>query len=388
MSVKFKMFWHIMPYGWMLIALISNEAVSVESVVLLGLCMGISTLKADAFHRKSSQVWSVGLLLTEVVFMSLVLLKTPLKMEPFLFIILVDLFWYTEIQRRFYVNYMVMILLLTLGLVILTKSYYLVTIPLSAMWIGLSLKELENKKISAQKLYDKLRVSEDALKKANQDLEAYYDTLEEVVKLRERTRISRDIHDSVGHALATTLIQLQAIEHRLNAKNEPDAFMIARLVDFLRNALESTRSIVHHMVDASKENKHFKEDLQDLVHGFSNRTGKDISLILSENFPKVTETLSDVIYRIIQESLTNTLKHSNASKVNIVLSDSTEALFVTIHDNGTGKKTFIEGFGMHQMRKRVSELSGQIDFSLHEEEGLMTKLVIPKEKTNEFAISR
>lgn len=388
MSLMLKIFWHIMPYGLMLILLLSNALLEAETLVLLGLCMGVSTLKADAFQRKANKGWCLALLLAEACFMALVLLKTPLKIEPFIFMFLVDLFWYRESQKRFYPLYIIMMILLSLGLFISTQSYYILIIPLSGMWIGLSLKELENKKTSAQKLYDRLRISEEALKKANHDLEAYYETLEEVVKLRERTRISRDIHDSVGHALATTLIQLQAIEHKLKEKNEPDAFMIARLVDFMRSALESTRAIVHNMVDISKENKHFKEDLQDLVQGFSNRTGRDISLILSEDFPMVTETLSDALYRIIQESLTNSLKHSNASKVNIVLSDSTEALFLTIHDNGTGKKTFNEGFGMLQMRKRVSELSGQIDFSIHEEEGLITKLVIPKEKTNEFAISR
>ena len=64
----------------------------------------------------------------------------------------------------------------------------------------------------ARELYDKLKVSEEKLIEVNKELEGYVDTIEEITLLKERNRISREIHDSVGHALSTAMIQLTAME--------------------------------------------------------------------------------------------------------------------------------------------------------------------------------
>lgn len=73
------------------------------------------------------------------------------------------------------------------------------------------ISRLYNTKIKAQNLYDKLRVSEEKLIVVNKELEGYVNTIEEITLLKERNRISREIHDSVGHALSTAMIQLSAV---------------------------------------------------------------------------------------------------------------------------------------------------------------------------------
>ena len=74
------------------------------------------------------------------------------------------------------------------------------------------ISRLYSSKKEAQHLYDKLRISEEKLIKANDELEGYLQSIEEITLLRERNRISREIHDSVGHALSTAMIQLSAME--------------------------------------------------------------------------------------------------------------------------------------------------------------------------------
>ena len=73
-------------------------------------------------------------------------------------------------------------------------------------------KDEEGRKLEAQNLYDKLRGKDEELKRVNKELEVYANTIEEITILRERNRISREIHDNVGHALSTIIIQLGAIE--------------------------------------------------------------------------------------------------------------------------------------------------------------------------------
>lgn len=387
MSLIFKLFWHVIPYSYIVICLTLAKSTGFAAYLILGISFALSTLKADTFNRKSSTGLIIGLVIAEIVLMITFLYQAAIGFELLLLMVLVDLFWYSELKEKYYLASAFVLFFLSLGLWFLTKNHFHSLVPLASMWIGISLKELENKKESAQRLYDQLRVSEEALKRANHELEAYYETIEEVVRLRERTRISRDIHDSVGHTLATSLIQLQAIEHRLKEKNESEAQVISRLVDFVRSALESTRSIVHDMLDESKENKHFQVDIQDMIQGFSNRTGKKVSFVVSDGFQPICKRVSDSLYRVIQESLTNTLKHSNAQEISIVLSDSEREIFLVIKDNGKGKNHFVQGFGMNQMKKRVAELNGHINFFIDEVDGLKTELVIPKETRDELIIS-
>ena len=73
------------------------------------------------------------------------------------------------------------------------------------------IKEEHGKKLDAQVLYDELRISEEQLKQAKEELELYASSMAELAVLKERNRISRDIHDSVGHAISTAMIQLNAI---------------------------------------------------------------------------------------------------------------------------------------------------------------------------------
>ncbi len=80
------------------------------------------------------------------------------------------------------------------------------------------IKEQDISLLKSEETYYKLRISEDNLIKANRDLEIYADSIKELTTLRERNRISREIHDSVGHSLSTIIIQLGAIEKNCRRK--------------------------------------------------------------------------------------------------------------------------------------------------------------------------
>lgn len=93
----------------------------------------------------------------------------------------------------------------------LSKGYRIFFLIIVALIIEYVVRE-HKEKLNAQDLYNKLRIFGEELKKANRNLEKYATTIEELTLLKERNRISREIHDSVGHALSTALIQLNAME--------------------------------------------------------------------------------------------------------------------------------------------------------------------------------
>ena len=108
------------------------------------------------------------------------------------------LFCLTALLQKHPFHSMDFIIQLVILLIFATLSYHI--------------REEREKKLDAQKLYDELRISEKQLKTAKDELELCAASLTELAVLKERNRISREIHDSIGHALSTAIIQLNAME--------------------------------------------------------------------------------------------------------------------------------------------------------------------------------
>ncbi len=379
MRFPFKHFWHVIPYSFMFLYFLHSGVSSVQHYTLLMLCFALSTLKTDSFSRVVSSVFRWGLMVLEGIM--LYWLVTASLLTPFhvIGIPILDYFWLSNVKDRRWLIEGLSVAGITLFGALFGQSIMLLPVPMFAMWLGLALRDLEQKRHEAYVYYDQLRVSEEALKKASKELEAYYETVEELAKLRERTRISRDIHDHVGHTLSTTLIQLQMIEMRLEKAGSEDKTAVSRLTLFIRDALEDTRSIVHDMSRSGKLERHLKHDVQELCQRFSVLSGVSVALTISEALSPVLEEVADTLFRAIQESLTNALKHGDASEIKVVLAEDESKLQLTIKDNGHVAPDYKEGFGLKQMRNRVNELHGLVYFSTEESQGFMTKIILPKE---------
>lgn len=388
MRFQLKFFWPIIPYTFVAINLITTGTTSVYTYILWLYCLSLSILKADLFERPLSKWIKYGVFTVEVL--SLIVLGERLAL-PFTLLAgipILSIYWLKSPQEDNMRFHLLAWLILGVAFFPLTKSPWGIPIPFFSCWIGNTLYVLELKKKNAQLYYDQLRHSEEELLKANEALSQYYETLEEVTQLRERTRISRDIHDNVGHALSTTLIQLQAIEMRLEKSGSEEASFVTRLIVFISDALENTRKIVHDMGADAENKKAFKHEIAELCHRFSTLTGCKVLLTTTQDFPKFVPKQAEIIFRVIQESLTNAVKHGNATEVKIILSEEADQIMVTIKDNGNSNSQFKEGFGLTQMRQRIQELQGSITFTADETHGFQTQIILPKEAKHEITIGR
>lgn len=237
-------------------------------------------------------------------------------------------------------------------------------------------------KLKYQNTYDKLRISEDKLKRANQDLEIYINSVEELAILKERNRISREIHDSVGHSLSTTIIQLEAIKRLL--KNNPPLYeLVDELRDFVKDSFSEVRTAISKLKPTEYENYQNLFKIDELVKNFSKLTNTDVKLTISKNTWNLSSVQSITLYRVIQEALSNAIRHGKCSKIDIFITFNSNELILNIKDNGLGCKSIVKGNGLNSISERIYELKGKVEF-FNVEDGFLIRATFPKNVGGNF----
>lgn len=246
--------------------------------------------------------------------------------------------------------------------------------------LGFYLNSENSKKVHAQVLYDKLRISEEKLIKANKELEQYSKTIEELTLHRERNRVSRELHDSVGHTLSTLIIQLQAIKTIASIGSREVAPMLEEIISFTKNSLVNVRRTVRELRPLEFEVYQGIFPIEKLIKNFEKMTGVNVKLILSKEKWEMTSTQSDYLYRIVQESLSNSLKHGNAKNIQISIQFLKDKIYSQIKDDGNGCVSYKDSIGLKGIRERVEELRGTLDIITSKELGFEINITLPKDK--------
>ena len=217
---------------------------------------------------------------------------------------------------------------------------------------------------------------------ANSRLQEYSAQVEELSAMRERNRIAREIHDTLGHALTLLAVQLETAT-QLEARGDP------RLHEELLQAREVAKAClteVRHSVEALRPDEatadSLQEQLRKLVAEFETTCPETrITLDLEEATHPLNPDLCLTLYRCAQEALTNIRKHTHATKVLLRLSTSDEQVELTVLDNGQGYPPEHEprafGFGLLGMRERVALLDGTLQASPQRGQGWRVEVVLP-----------
>jgi len=381
--------------------------------VVFSFWLAFSFMKAHWYYKSSvtnHPYLSAVFTLTEGVCIFLLMQFSPLYIIYFA-VILLDLSWLYQIttwqnskSKRIYLTATRMLFIalaiwcmfelanksLHLQEVIVRIWWFALT-GATVVWLGSTLGMLDKRRIHAERYYDDLRLSEDALKKAHRELEAYYQTLEEVSVLRERTRISRALHDHVGHALSASYIQLQMLQHKLTLEHSEHQDSVSFLSGFMKDTLEKTRQVVHDMGAAPLEVNQLRYALAELIGRTEKLTGASMRLVMPdwENTLHLDQDQHQCIYSTVQESITNALRHGRATDVQVVISQTPTSICIAIQDNGcgiatqaTGEQNFVKGFGLNSMAARVEHLGGTLDICPTVAMGTRIMASIPKSNNN------
>ncbi|MFD3157209.1 sensor histidine kinase [Haloimpatiens sp. FM7330] len=240
------------------------------------------------------------------------------------------------------------------------------------------IQDESDRKIEAQKLYDKLRISEEKLMSANKELEIYASSIEELTLLRERNRLSREIHDSVGHSLSTMVVQLGAIERIIENNPKGAKEVTKELRKFTQNSLKEVRTAVREIKPKKFEDYQGILIIEELIKNFKKLTGVDVRLSFTKQKWPLSSDQSFVIYRIVQEFLANSVRHGKATLIQIFMAFNDCELAVTLKDNGTGSDCVLEGVGLKGMRERVTEIGGVFSYTTKLGEGFLVKIELDK----------
>lgn len=246
--------------------------------------------------------------------------------------------------------------------------------------LGNIVKDEYGEKVKAQGLYDKLREREEELKRVNKELENSVNTIEEITLLRERNRMSREIHDNVGHALSTIMIQLGAIENMARTNGEAAADMAGSLGRFTDESLQSIRAVVRSMKPREFEEYEGIVAVSEMVKNFEKLSGIKVILRVSEKFWRLSADQTMVIYRLIQEFLSNSIRHGKATEVRIFLNFLPNNLRIHIKDDGVGCSNITEGVGLKSLRERVNIWGGSLEYYSKEGEGFEVVASLDKGK--------
>lgn len=287
-----------------------------------------------------------------------ILFKNPLKLIFNLALILISLYFSMNQGMEF------MMINIGLTIILVAVFYYI--------------QEEKDRKLHAQELYDELRISGEKLKKANRDLETYASSIEELTLLRERNRISREIHDSVGHALSTIAIQLGAIEKTIERNPRAAEELTKSLRSFTQSSLKDVRMAVREMKPKEFEEYEGIFVIEELINKFKKLTGVDVRLSFTKERWPLSAEQAFVIYRIVQEFLSNSTRHGRATSIRIMMAFTAYNLIVTLKDNGIGAETIVEGVGFRSIRERLKEIGGSFEYSTSPGEGFLVKLQLDR----------
>jgi signal transduction histidine kinase len=207
----------------------------------------------------------------------------------------------------------------------------------------------------------------DEITTLNRELIATQALLEESSKHSERLRISRDLHDGLGHHLTALILKLQYLTYTTEGESKTevtDAYHLAR------ELLQDVRLTVHQMRETS--NIGFFDALDALV---AQVPKINIDLDVDRSIQLTDIPVTEALFRSIQEAITNTLKHSTANLIKIALSVENEILSLAISDNGSCKSGVHEGNGLHGMRERIQAVQGTL--AINTQNGFAIAINIP-----------
>ena len=215
-------------------------------------------------------------------------------------------------------------------------------------------------------------------KKELQQAQYTMGTMKELYTLQERNRISREIHDSVGHSLSTIIIQLGAIS-KLSEENSPQVSqMSAQLREFAVKGLQEVRTVVHDLKPEQLTKQQLNVALEEFIYETKQHSG--VEFIFRQNKPtfQLTKEQELTIFRGVQEATTNAIRHGKATKITLLMMYSANELIVTIMDNGVGSSAISLEGGLKALEERLHELQGQLEIK-NTEQGFTVQMKLKGE---------
>jgi signal transduction histidine kinase len=214
------------------------------------------------------------------------------------------------------------------------------------------------------------REARQSLARANVEILGTRSLVVEGARQAERLRISRELHDSLGHQLTALRLQLELASRHGDFAAAHKA--LAQAQGLSLEALSDLRKVVHTIQAAEWT------DLPDAVRALAaGLPGTSIQVEASEGFA-VSGEVGSVLFRCIQEAVTNSLKHAGGHSIWISLLHDAKSFQVSVRDNGRHQEGFVPGVGLLGIQARAAQLGGVAEVGPSARGGFEVRLVLPR----------
>lgn len=231
----------------------------------------------------------------------------------------------------------------------------------------------QRKKLST--VMHEMKVKSKLLENTYIKLKETSEELEEMTILKERNKIAREIHDTVGHTLTTVLLEMEAGERLVKVDPDLAAEKIRLAKGQIRKGLADIRESVG-TLQSGGEILDFIPSIKLLINETTRHGGIFINHEIS-NFPQLTTQQEKAVYRALQEGLTNGIKHGKSTAFVFKLKCENDNIIFFLQDNGEGTDKIVQGFGLTAMEQRVKEAGGIMSINAKYGEGCSINISIP-----------
>lgn len=196
----------------------------------------------------------------------------------------------------------------------------------------------------------------------------------------ERQRLARELHDAVSQQLFAISMTMSAVR-RIISKDPTKAEKQAQMVEEMAASAQSEmRALLLHLRPARLDGKSLKQGIEELLNEFQS---KDIIEFTSriDHLPDISKGIEDHLFRILQEALSNTLRHAKAHKVEVFITSIEDQIRLKIVDDGIGfdevKSGKATSYGLVVMKERAAEIGGVLNISTAPGQGTMIEVNVP-----------
>jgi signal transduction histidine kinase len=219
------------------------------------------------------------------------------------------------------------------------------------------------------------------LQAAKRELELARERELELAALRERERLARDLHDTLGHALVTLTVQLEAAQRLQTTDPARVTALLAEMQKLTRSSMEDLRRSLANLRTSGLGDRPLTESLRTLCAEAGKRFGAAIDCQVAESADALPPAVAEVLWRVAQEGLTNIEKHAHARHVEVNLTVHPKEVVLCVGDDGAGLPREAENksghYGLRGLRERVEGLGGAFTVEMAGTNGTFIEARIP-----------
>jgi NarL family two-component system sensor histidine kinase LiaS len=200
-----------------------------------------------------------------------------------------------------------------------------------------------------------------------------------LAQMKERNHLAQELHDTVKQENFATLMQIRAARNLLQTQPEAAERALRDAEMLLKNTQNELGLLISELRPPELEGKGLAEAIKEYTQNWSQQACIPVNFTMAENHALPFE-VEKALFRIMQEALSNVLRHSRASAVNIELDGNPDQTQLTISDNGVGFESTsqkMNGFGLISMNLRAQEIGGQLQISSTPDNGTSVRVIVP-----------